>query len=1082
MTQNGVEGCLLGSTSCNLVWWLPEVSSGGPFDGGKSKLKDQPCMLEEGDDLDIQGPLENEGGRAAAGDEGDVMVVKKGPWSAEEDERLKKCVEEHGIGNWITIEKYSGLGRTSKSCRLRWTNHLRPNLKKGSFTKQEERLVVKLHKKYGNKWSYISSKLPGRTDNEIKNFWHGRVRRCRRKFLPIYPEDIEDGGSRGDGLDTDGKNNINDNDHNSSAKNGTNSIPSFPSITLPEFQPPLSLSVPFQQQPSPVINQNPASFFTPLPRTRLLSPQEKPLPSPHGFLSSHYPSPACYPTHIPQSPLSTPSQTQYHSIQRSQSTETPDTTLQNPLLSLPPDCSSIHQSNSPTGPAFTPLKPPPVLSPYVGYLKGSRGSSSLQSSPTAVTQSSAPAQGSSISAKGSSAPSPKIDVSSSVTSSQFSSTATGSLINSPKLHLSVQLPTASSVPLQTSSLPSALSSSNLNSPKIHDPMIASPHSPLRLNLTSSIPLDSHLQHNRCASPFLLSSQSWNASKAEPPSVQTPTSALRPTPEMKDSERSVAVLDAPLQEAQAKTDTLHKNSPEELSVDGYLINNDLQGKILVTESIRDNVFYQSSSERDFSCEKPRTINLLGQSLKQENTTRETPKTEDLINKRSCKKVSHDKCLKPGILMGKISRRQGLLSEISKTGVLLVESEKKQILLQELMNNNLTQDVLARQSSKTVDLQLGRLTKTTKLFGERVSIEDPLSQISARKSSVGQKSEEGVSTFENLTSLRNQNLVEDILDISPTRSTSNRDTFGFSYSPKDTTTQFISDDLQWNLSSGQVVAGEVCNEILRGGAPLASQLQEHQIETFGPVFSHRPELVLSNFGYDGGGKSTCGEFYEGDHLDKSSREKCPDSPKGEFIEDQSQGGQVVSGGFMTEGLLVSQNWHEILRGSISDLDQYITANLLRSPTPDGKLNTPQECGGGIMEDPLSIEGSSSRSLKNGVSLDQSSRDIFLGESSSANVIGLHEVALTEFVSPTRQTTVAHLLTSRDQFSEAGSSQCYEGVKLKQEIEEPHPLPEELSSLLEFSPTTLPDWHDIGCETSSIMDITFGLEMYHLHPIMR
>ncbi|CDP05732.1 unnamed protein product [Coffea canephora] len=808
-------------------------------------------MLEDGDDLDIQGPLENKGGRAAAGEEGDVMVVKKGPWSAEEDERLKKCVEEHGIGNWITIEKYSGLGRTSKSCRLRWTNHLRPNLKKGSFTKQEERLVVKLHKKYGNKWSYISSKvppivvlfwcilccnlwylircisgfrpkinLPGRTDNEIKNFWHGR------------------------------------------------------------------------------------------------------------------------------------------------------------------------------------------------------------SSPTAVTQSSAPAQGSSISAKGSSAPSPKIDVSSSVTSSQFSSTATGSLINSPKLHLSVQLPTASSVPLQTSSLPSALSSSNLNSPKIHDPMIASPHSPLRLNLTSSIPLDSHLQHNRCASPFLLSSQSWNASKAEPPSVQTPTSALRPTPEMKDSERSVAVLDAPLQEAQAKADTLHKNSPEELSVDGYLINNDLQGKILVTESIRDNVFYQSSSERDFSCEKPRTINLLGQSLKQENTTRETPKTEDLINKRSCKKVSHDKCLKPGILMGKISRRQGLLSEISKTGVLLVESEKKQILLQELMNNNLTQDVLARRSSKTVDLQLGGLTKTTKLFGERLSIEDPLSQISARKSSVVQKSEEGVSIFENLTSLRNQNLVEDILDISPTRSASNPDTFGFSYSPKDTTTQFISDDLQWNLSSAQVVAGEVCNEILRGGAPLASQLQEHQIETLGPVFSHRPELVLSNFGYDGGGKSTCGEFYEGDHLDKSSREKCPDSPKGEFIEDQSQGGQVVSGGFMTEGMLVSQNWHEILRGSISDLDQYITANLLRSPTPDGKLNTPQECGGGIMEEALSIEGLSSRSLKNGVSLDQSSRDIFVGESSSANVIGLHEVALSEFVSPPRQTTVAHLLTSRDQFSEAGSSQCYEG----------------------------------------------------------
>lgn len=159
MTQNGVEGCSSRTTSCNLDWWLPEFSSGCPFDGRESKLKKWPCMRADGENLELYDHYENGAGGGAMGEEGEVVVVKKGPWTAEEDERLKKCVEEHGIGNWITIEKYSGLGRSSKSCRLRWTNHLRPNLKKGSFTKEEERLVVKLHQKYGNKWSYISSKV-----------------------------------------------------------------------------------------------------------------------------------------------------------------------------------------------------------------------------------------------------------------------------------------------------------------------------------------------------------------------------------------------------------------------------------------------------------------------------------------------------------------------------------------------------------------------------------------------------------------------------------------------------------------------------------------------------------------------------------------------------------------------------------------------------------------------------------------------------------------------------------------------------------------------------------------------------------
>nr|AAU44000.1 hypothetical protein [Oryza sativa Japonica Group] len=71
------------------------------------------------------------------------------------------------------------LQRCGKSCRLRWINYLRPDLKRGSFSQQEEDLIVALHEILGNRWSQIASHLPGRTDNEIKNFWNS----CLKKKL-----------------------------------------------------------------------------------------------------------------------------------------------------------------------------------------------------------------------------------------------------------------------------------------------------------------------------------------------------------------------------------------------------------------------------------------------------------------------------------------------------------------------------------------------------------------------------------------------------------------------------------------------------------------------------------------------------------------------------------------------------------------------------------------------------------------------------------------------------------------------------------------------------------------------------------
>ncbi|KAL5568390.1 hypothetical protein UlMin_024965 [Ulmus minor] len=124
------------------------------------------------------------------GSSGGGIVLKKGPWTAAEDELLVKYVSENGEGNWNAVQKNSGLLRCGKSCRLRWANHLRPNLKKGSITAEEEELIIQLHSQMGNKWARMAAHLPGRTDNEIKNYWNTRIKRRQRAGLPLYPDGL----------------------------------------------------------------------------------------------------------------------------------------------------------------------------------------------------------------------------------------------------------------------------------------------------------------------------------------------------------------------------------------------------------------------------------------------------------------------------------------------------------------------------------------------------------------------------------------------------------------------------------------------------------------------------------------------------------------------------------------------------------------------------------------------------------------------------------------------------------------------------------------------------------------------------
>uniref|UniRef100_A0ACD5Y2K1 Uncharacterized protein n=1 Tax=Avena sativa TaxID=4498 RepID=A0ACD5Y2K1_AVESA len=108
-------------------------------------------------------------------------AVRKGPWTAEEDEVLRQHVREHGPREWSSIRSKGLLPRTGKSCRLRWVNKLRPNLKTGcKFSAEEERVVIELQAQFGNKWARISTYLPGRTDNDVKNFWSTRQKRLAR--------------------------------------------------------------------------------------------------------------------------------------------------------------------------------------------------------------------------------------------------------------------------------------------------------------------------------------------------------------------------------------------------------------------------------------------------------------------------------------------------------------------------------------------------------------------------------------------------------------------------------------------------------------------------------------------------------------------------------------------------------------------------------------------------------------------------------------------------------------------------------------------------------------------------------------
>ncbi|XP_047320319.1 transcription factor RAX3-like [Impatiens glandulifera] len=119
----------------------------------------------------------------------DKTKVKKGPWSPEEDATLKNYIHNYGTGgNWITLPHKSGLKRCGKSCRLRWLNYLRPDIKHGGFNEEEDNIICSLYTKLGSRWSIIASQLSGRTDNDVKNYWNTKL---KKKYISMQNNEVK---------------------------------------------------------------------------------------------------------------------------------------------------------------------------------------------------------------------------------------------------------------------------------------------------------------------------------------------------------------------------------------------------------------------------------------------------------------------------------------------------------------------------------------------------------------------------------------------------------------------------------------------------------------------------------------------------------------------------------------------------------------------------------------------------------------------------------------------------------------------------------------------------------------------------
>ena len=107
----------------------------------------------------------------------------KGPWTDEEDKKLMEVVGQHGAKNWSTVIAITIPGRNRNQCRERWIRHLNPDINKGPWSEEEDRIILTVLANVGNKWTKMATQLPGRPDNDTKNHWHSSMKKEVDKYL-----------------------------------------------------------------------------------------------------------------------------------------------------------------------------------------------------------------------------------------------------------------------------------------------------------------------------------------------------------------------------------------------------------------------------------------------------------------------------------------------------------------------------------------------------------------------------------------------------------------------------------------------------------------------------------------------------------------------------------------------------------------------------------------------------------------------------------------------------------------------------------------------------------------------------------
>lgn len=814
--------------------------------------------------------------------------------------------------------------------------------------------------------------LPGRTDNEIKNFWHSRLRRRRKQYLDIYPPNLGDEISLQGELNAGGRNHFNHDNYTCFSMDASSHVSRYPFDHSEQQNTNVCYTSHSPDSTSPNQTQFPANHVS--------------FSSTQGISSSYQPqSPGLYTTEMHPLSINT-TQYQFPSVIHSE------------LLSNPPP---INKFSSPDQGSIISA---PSSSVSSHKLQGSSSASQISSPLNAITKGS-PTRSAELHTSMKQPTASKLLISSlaspvscNQTTPQLNISTTASA-HSP-LALKVMTPFSSHSCLQVN--PSMIqsprhsplcSSSTLESPVTSQPLGS--QSEMLLNcssllLTKECPLGFQLpqyQSSPCLSNITYSG-TCVAVKSELPSIQYSENTPRQIQEVKinvhkmDIESS-GIQGAKIQEAPPKIDLLSLSLKEGDRLDKCLINNNSGGKFNRSGKTRDNSFNQDT----FSLEaKKKGVICEGRKTFKSSRSRVSRK-----NLQGNLRV--DKCSKTETVRGKISRSEGLLTEISKTGILLVESAKKERLVSQLLNEGSNLDFLSSQSPKTENMQFDEVSMLKNFLDESFSIEDSWTDFSKEKDSRSEASNEDALLIVNSTLFETENLGETLSDKRSWESV-----LLASYEQEemldlavlcteaDSTTQSKPDGIDYELDSVQVAS---------------ASLQEHELKTFDPVQFDKTSMNQLESGDWVGDIINYVEASEDDSSKKSLMTEHPENLNEDFIEQIHPGdcwGKISNG----EDILAVHNKQMVLDDESNWGVSHYSFSKMASPF---NPNVASRCIGSPAGE-LLPEGqwmkdsshSSNRNLKRRCSEDKSFGKRFLRE----RVNGLQELTVNDYIPLTAQSS--------------------------------------------------------------------------------